>query len=431
MSEHQMIHITPEQLAGAHSIYAPSAAAMWIVCSGSLLANLNAPDSAGFEAAEGTVAHAMGEQWLKTGVRPTSRVGDIEWIEEAGDFFLIPITEEMLEFVEEYVVWCEELPGVHYVEQRVYFSELTPLPKQGGTADHFAIIGRVLIITDLKYGLGVKVFAKNNWQAMLYALGVIFKYDFIHRFEKVVIRICQPRMNHFDEWETTVEELFMFAGYVRLRAAAAWVPNAPRTPSAKGCMWCRVKKTCGAHLAWIDNLNATLADDSFEDVTFTEEQMRDAADTLSSDMLSPALVPPFELNTKQLAKLLPFRPLIEGWFKSIDDELNRRAYSGERVPDMKLVEGRSNRVFKNKALAESTLIKAGVESSSLYKSAFIGPTDAEAELRKAGHNRKSALEILAKVVIKPPGKPTLVSASDKRPELVDVADDSFDDESEL
>ena len=122
-----------------HSIFGPSSSAMWLYCSGSLIANLTEPDSSSFEAAEGTVAHGVGEEWLKTGKRPLHLVGTSVIVNERdGKTYVIPITHTMLDFVQEYVDWCDMLEGQHYVETKAFFSEYMPIPDQGGTADHAA-----------------------------------------------------------------------------------------------------------------------------------------------------------------------------------------------------------------------------------------------------------------------------------------------------
>ncbi|MET0407064.1 MAG: DUF2800 domain-containing protein, partial [Hyphomicrobium sp.] len=114
---------------GDHSSFAPSSAEMWMTCSGSLIANLLEPDDGGIDAATGTVAHSMGELWLRNHDRPDHMVGEIEWVmRRSGGFFEIEITDQMLDYVEMYYDWCMELKGVHYVEQKVDFSDLTPIP---------------------------------------------------------------------------------------------------------------------------------------------------------------------------------------------------------------------------------------------------------------------------------------------------------------
>lgn len=427
MTEHALLYVTPEQLAGAHSIYAPSSAYMWLACAGALLANLNIEDNAGPEAAEGTVAHSMGEQWLKTGERPTNAVGSVELVEERNETFTIEITDEMLDFVELYVDWCNEVPGKAFVEQRVYFSHLTPLPRQGGTADHFVFDDQTLTITDLKYGKGIKVYAKNNPQAMLYALGVIYEYGLDWNFDKVVIRICQPRLDHFDTWETNVEDLLVFAKYVRVRAFDAWAPNAPRTPSEKACQWCRVTATCPAYAAFLDQI----VDGCFEYDTFDSVQMATTIGKIDRDVFAPQLADPQSLSVEQMAKLLPMQGAVEKWFSAIAMRLTTLAANDVPVPGYKTVEGRSIRKWRDEKTAARVMLSAGVDVLDMYKVDFIGPTRAEELLRPLGYKPKAAKDLLSGAIIKPLGKPTLVREDDHRPESVDLADDSFDYDSPL
>lgn len=427
-----------------HSIFSPSGSGMWLHCSGSLIPNLLAPDAAGLEAAEGTVAHSMGEEWLTSGERPDHRIGDQVEIREGDQVFEIEVDRSMLDYVSEYVDWCANLPGKHYVEQRVYFSRLTPIPKQGGTADHFVCEPGVLTITDLKYGKGVQVYAaidhsdprslierdgetvvNGNSQAMLYALGVVFKYDKIYDFQRIVIRIAQPRLDHFDVWETTKVELMRFARFVEKRAAEAWRLNAPRRPSESACRWCRVKQTCPAFVSLVDSI----ADDCFSDLDgeLQVDRVNSVVRSLDSGTFDPILPVPLDLSTNHLAKVLPFRSIIETWFAAVEHELEGRALAGEKVISHKLVEARTNRVFKSERQAIERLCEAGFSEFELYSLKFISPAQAEELLRTIGMKKKEAVEFLSTVVVKPPGKATLVSESDPRPEYVDVADEVFED----
>src|ERR1700712_4834734 len=137
---------------GSHSIFAPSASAMWMNCAGSLIANLLAEDDAGVDAAYGTVGHGVGEMWLKTGARPNHLIGRVETVDEGHAKFDITIDSIMLNYGEQHVDWCNFLPGDHYVEKRVDFSVLTPIDRQSGTADHIACMPGKMVITDLKMG---------------------------------------------------------------------------------------------------------------------------------------------------------------------------------------------------------------------------------------------------------------------------------------
>jgi hypothetical protein len=429
----------------AHSIFSPSGSAMWLQCSGSLVPNLLAADEAGIDAATGTVAHEVGEEWLKTGERPDHRVGEIVQVVEGKTIFDIEITDSMLDYVEEYVDWCINLPGVHYVEQKVFFSKLTPIPQQGGTADHFVCEPNHLTITDLKFGEGVQVYAaldtedprsiihkdgsfviNGNSQAMLYALGVFYEWDWLYEFERVTIRIAQPRRDHMDVWETTRSELLKFARFAKERARAAWRLNAPLSPSEKGCRWCKVKASCPAFAKIADDISKSCFGDIGDEVT--SESAASVIEEIEVGLFDPTLEKPILLSTKDMAKLLPFRGMFENWFSEIETELEQRASEGEKIPGRKLVEARTNRVFSDEGEVIARLAEAGVHWTSLYSMKFTSPAQAEELLQKKyGFKAKAAAEFIEPVVNKPPGKPTLVLESDRRPEFVPPADEVFDD----
>lgn len=74
------------------------------------------------------------------------------------------------------------------------------------------LVGRdTLIVIDLKYGEGVKVYAERNTQMMLYALGAIKGKPSIKTIRLV---IAQVRLNHFDVWEISANDLLQWADKV-------------------------------------------------------------------------------------------------------------------------------------------------------------------------------------------------------------------------
>ena len=107
--------------AAGHSIFSPSAAARWLACPGSLLPNLEAPDTSGVDAAIGTVAHHIGEGWLRYGHVP--KAGWLANHEIHGSSGLtVPVDQEMMDYVQQYVDWVRadyEVASVIAVEQKV------------------------------------------------------------------------------------------------------------------------------------------------------------------------------------------------------------------------------------------------------------------------------------------------------------------------
>lgn len=424
---------------------------MWFRCLGSLLPNILAGDDAGEEAAEGTVAHDVADQWARSGVRPDHLIGTV--VEENG--FEIEITEEMLAYVEDYLKWCEDTgyDGLtHYSEERVDTSILMPIPNQGGTADHFACGPGTMVLTDLKYGKGVPVFCaekpddcrtvvlhddgtfwiNGNSQVLLYAAGVFIRYDHLYHFEKIVIRICQPRLGYFGVWETTRAELLRFMQFVMDRAPLAMDANAPRTPGPKQCQFCRVRKNCAALYAYTAEMLADVFTDlTATDGTYTAEQMA-AVTEIISDPLEvdpfPKVCNPRDIPIHALEKILPMRRIVEGWFEDIANYLTEAAVVDEKVLRVyKVVEGRTNRQFIDEGKAAKELLSKGLTKDDLYKTVMISPAQAEEALHKRLKVRKTdAKAMLEGLAYQPPGPKSLALRTDSRPELP-AAGDVFTD----
>lgn len=411
---------------GGHSIYAPSYSATWLLCSGALLPSLVAPDDAGIDAAYGTVAHGVGEVWLKTKMRPDHLIGRIEKVDEGHEIFEIEIDAVMLNYVEQYVNWCDWLPGDHYVEQRVDFSRLTPIEGQGGTADHIACEPGILTITDLKMGKGVQVFAEGNTQGLLYALGSYFRWDAQYNFKRIIIRIAQPRLGHFDEWEISVEDLLAFADYVIERAIMAWRSDAVRTPGIKQCQWCRIRFNCIDRAHWI----YSIVDGAFDDLA-EPLSLANFIATLDDEDFGMSVIPARDLSLAQKVKLLTHRKVIENWLKDIEDDVERQALAGKKVPGRKMVEGRTNRVFIQRnpqKAADGLELATGIAAEKFIKTSILSLTDIEGVIQKEGGYRgKDMPVVLEGLVFKPPGKPVMALESDPRPAIALGDDDVFDD----
>lgn len=438
MSEHKINLVTKEVIAalnaagktfGDHSIFSPSGSAMWANCSGSLIPNLFQSDTAGQDAAIGTVAHGVGEEWLKSGVRPDHLIDTVKEISEGDNAFSVTIDHSMMEYVGQYVDWCIYLPGTHFVETRVDFSDLTPLKKQTGTADHAACTFGKLVITDLKFGQGVQVYAKESTQGLLYAYGFFKRYDELFDFQTIIIRIAQPRLGHFDDWEITREELLSWAAWLKARAYAAWCKDAVRTPGDKQCKWCRIKTDCAAHAVFVERLVDGVFDNLDDPIT-SDEMMSVGQRIESGDLLfNPISLG--SLNVAQKATLLPYRKMVESWFADIHADLETRCLNGEDIPGYKLVTGKSNRVFTNNEDAAETLEMLGLPEDVIHPRGMITPAQAEGALTKVGFKRKELPTLLNSVVRKPPGKQTMAPDTDKRQAVASVVSDTFDNQDDL
>lgn len=447
------------QRPSGHSIFAPSSAHMFLACAASLRENLALPDTAEFEAAFGTVGHDIAADWLRLGgtselsyeLMGETMLGRKRDIVNGGVTYTVEVTSEMLDIVEQYVKWCEELPGQHYIETRIDFSVITPIPAQGGTADHFAVIrdtaGEVgaIVGTDLKTGY-VVVRAYQNPQLLLYMYGVLLwlfpGYKTIPTDIPVSIRIAQPRLKNFDTWEVTSGYVLQWATWAQTRMAEAWTRDAPFRPGVKQCRYCKKNTTCAA----LHGQLHTIADASFDDLENEDTGERGSlAMLLDGDEIPAGMVArmaddvnvafgyrwhdrPSDLSTMFLSHVLTYEELFTGWFGRIREELEARIRNGERAPGWKLVDGRNARRewLPNKDVADM-LDLIGVDRDKAYTRKPISPKQAEDLAVERGFRKRDAELLFDHMVLHVPGKETLAPDEDVRESRIAIADQSFDD----
>jgi hypothetical protein len=445
VSEHKPITLedVAKLAAAGHSVFSPSSSKMWLTCSGSLIPNVLSHDSAGEEAAEGTVAHSVAERWLTSGERPEHLIGTVETV----DGWDIEITEEMMAYVGDYVDYVEELrdQAVEFqTETRVDFSNLTPIPDQGGTADNIAIVEidesdntekeYEIVVTDLKYGKGVRVIAEGNSQGKLYAYGSYRIYRNRYNIVRICIRICHPRLEGgITETTLTVDELKDFARYVKGRAGDAWQFDAPRTASEDGCQWCKVKGTCPALYQHIAEVTSGAFDDDDEFIPRSREVQVLANEKLEDDLGDApfAFIDPAALSTTALAKILRYRKVTEQFFANVEETLLERAISlEENVPGWKVVQGRTRRKWPDDEIAVYKFLKQqGLKDGAIYDQVIVSPAQAEERLHaKTGLSKKEAKAIVDSLAFKPPGPKSLARESDNRSALASDADAFLDDD---
>ena len=98
--------------------------------------------------------------------------------------------------------------------------------------------------------------------------------------------------------------------------------------------------------------------------------------------------------------------------------LDAAVNTGKKWPGMKLVEGRSNRKITDSEILAEILRNEGYADETIYKPTELRSlTDLESLTGK-----KKFMELAAGLIEKPPGKQTLVTEQDKRPEWVPEQD---------
>jgi hypothetical protein len=226
---------------GPHSVLGPSSAERWMNCPASVLLPGIAPQTE--YAAEGTAAHTLSE-WVREGKPLKDFKGKILVV---GDFEF-KVGKNMMDSVQTFVDSVEKLPGVPVIEARVGYEEL--VPGGFGTLDDARIQEDLCVVTDFKHGKGVEVAAADNAQMKLYALGLFFDFKWMFRFQRFVLRICQPRRQHFDEWEVSLGKLLQW-GYdvVRPSAQRALTPGS-EFKAGPWCKFCKAKDVCSTRASY-------------------------------------------------------------------------------------------------------------------------------------------------------------------------------------
>ena len=372
----------------AHAELSPSAAHRWLRCQASIVLSKDIENTSSQFAAEGTVAHEIGYLCLRDGLAPETFLG--QTLTHDGYSFVVDAA--MAAHVQTYVDYVQRLSGHLLPEQKLPIMHITGEQGAHGTADAVVIADDVMHIVDLKYGMGVKVEATGNEQLQIYALAALHFYDMLADFSKVCLHIVQPRIDHIDSWEVSVDDLKEFGFDVRL--AAQWVDEAKVelqekhfVPGTKQCKFCPAKGQCKP-LA--DHILSTLADDFID--------MTQPITHLNQDRT---------LDNQSLGHLMAALPLVEEFVKAIRARVESELLGGNDVPGFKLVQGRAGiRKWRDEDAAIKLLGEMAWEQS------LISPTTAEKLLKKT-----DTWEALQPLITRSEGKPSVAPTSDKRPPL--------------
>jgi hypothetical protein len=349
---------------------------------------------------EGTIAHAMAETMLLHLLSI-----EAEAVPDYADFMLsggeARILHQINDCNEEKLDWKDMAETVYenycrlvyesylgaqledpdaelFIEARLHLSEF--IPEGFGSSDAVIIYSDTMEVFDLKYGKGVKVDATNNPQMMCYALGAYLGPAETFNINFVKMTIIQPRLRHESTFEMSTADLMIWA-FNELKPAAekAFRGEGEQVPG-EHCRFCKVAAQC-----------RKLADHTLK---------------VSKEMIEPGL-----MSIEELAQLLPHFETIKKWMTSVEEFALEQALEGKNVPGFKVVEGRSVRKISDNSAAIAKLDAAGILPENYLKPAELKTiTDLEKMLTKKGFNA-----ILGDLVIKPEGKPALVSVDDPRP----------------
>jgi hypothetical protein len=364
-----------------HAVLSASSSHRWLNCLPSARLELEFENISGEAAKEGTAAHDLCEHKLKKALhmrskRPVSSYNTDE-MEECTDAYVDFIMEQV-EIARES---CRD--PIVLIEQHLDFS--CYVPEGFGTGDCVIISDDRLHIVDFKYGMGVLVDAEDNPQMKLYALGALGIYDSLYDISEVSMTIFQPRRENVSTWTIPVEELTAWADEeLKPKAKKAFNGEGEYLPGP-WCTFCRASVRCRAR---------------------AEEKLK----LTQLEFKKPPL-----LTDSEIEEVLTILPDLTKWANEITAYATDAAVShGKEWQGFKIVAGRSVRKYKDETAIAEKAEENGFRD--IYRKSLIPLTEMQ---KLMGKDKFEVL--LGDLIYKPPGKPTLVPTSDKRPAM-NVAD---------
>lgn len=375
-----------------HTILSASGAHRWLNCNKSARLELEFENQESTAAAQGTAAHNLCEHKLKKALhirnkRPVSEFNDDE-MEEHSDAYV----EYVLEQLDEVKKTCKD-PLV-LIEERLDFS--CYVPEGFGTGDTIIIGDKSLHIIDMKYGQGILVYAEENPQMKLYALGALEAYESLYDIEEVTLHIFQPRRENVSAWTISVDDLKKWTeNDLKPKAKLAFEGEGEYLPG-DWCTFYRAAVKCRAR---------------------AEEKLKLA----QSEFKLPPL-----LSDTEIEEILSKLSDLTKWANEIMAYATDAAVNhGKDWSGFKVVEGRSNRKYKDEDKVADVAKANGYKD--IYRQSLITLTEMEKLMGKT-----KLKEVLGDLIIKPKGRPTLVPLSDKRQALnVSSAETEFNKITEL
>ena len=371
-----------------HAYLSASASHRWLACPPSAKLCANIPDQASEYAQQGTDCHELCAYLVEKAlgrevIDPTENLTyyDAEMQNCAEEY-----RNYVLEQIEAAKEFCKD-PQV-MIEQRLDFSRW--VENGFGTGDCVIVADEVLQIIDYKHGLGVLVSAGDdehggNSQMMCYALGALEVFGDIYDINQIKMTIFQPRRENISTYTISRDNLLKWANEVLAPTAQLAYVGEGEFKAGGHCQFCKVKATCRKRAEY----NLELAKYDFE--------------------------MPATLDDTEIAAILERVDEMISWENDIKEYALKQAQSGVHFEGWKVVEGRSNRKYTDEEAVAFKVKDAGFDP---YEKKLLGVTTMSTLLGK-----KKFEELLGGLIYKPPGKPTLVPESDKRPAMNTAIED--------
>ncbi len=370
----------------AHALLGASSSKRWLSCPPSARLADQFPNESTEAALEGTLAHEMSDFMLRAangeiteGRREEgiSRLKKDKYYSPEMDIYVKQYVDFCLGVFEDELLFSEDAEA--FVEERYDFSKY--VPHGFGTGDFAIISGSKLFSIDLKYGVGIPVFAEDNPQLKLYAIGALLEHK-DRDIQEVECIIHQPRLGNVSRVVYRAEELFEWAESIKPIAEMAWKGEGELL-AGDHCGFCPARPKCRA---------------------FKEKSLENAR----MDFAEPMLLEDEEL-VEAFLMIQKFKP----WAAAVEDYMLKAAKRGHDYEGLKLVANRGKRVWLDEDEAISTLALMGYDEDRFIKKKLIGITEAT----KMVGGKQAFDDILGDQVKKIIGLPNLVSDSDSRPHI--------------
>ena len=341
-------------------------------------------------ALKGSLIHAIGEFYNRQAFEEsTKNVGKhlhAERLPESitsdplFDETCIELADEAFEQTKPMLEKALESRGEVHFEKLLYMPA-DYAPAMQGSIDCLAVSNDSLYIGDYKFG-HVKVFAKDNPQLLAYALMAHAEYHLFYSFETIKVAIIQPTLDHVDEWDIESDHVLQWGKHVLAPKIKEIISKTGDFGVGEHCKYCRAAAVCTARAEHFTKMTQ---------LDFVEPQL---------------------LSNEQIAEILIKIPLLKQWC----DDLNRYALNeainnGRKLHNLKLVQGNTKRKYKDESEVIDALKTQGYADEDIFEQKLKNMTNMKKMLgvRKFG-------ELVEPLLIKPEGKPQLVSIEDSRSE---------------
>ena len=373
-----------------HAFLSPSASHRWLMCPPSAKLNAALPDQTSPYAKQGTDAHELCaylvEKALGRDVKDPTE--NLDYYDEEMQMCAEGYAEFVMQELELARQTCLDTEVL--VEQKVDFSKWVEGGK--GTADCILLSDGTAEIIDYKNGLGVMVSSESeefggNPQLMCYSLGVIDMFDGIYNIDTIRMAIYQPRRDNLSVYEMSKADLLKWADEVLAPTAALAMKGEGEFKAGSHCQFCKCKATCRKRAEF----NLEMAQYDFA-----------MPDTLEDHEVEAILMKVDQLTS---------------WADDVKEYALNQALQGKEYENFKVVEGRSVRKYTDEDAVAFAVKDAGFDP---FEKKLLGITAMTSLLGK-----KKFEDLLGGMIMKPPGKPTLVPKSDKRPAMKNTAQEDF------